>query len=126
MYVTLKAYKYYFWYILFAANVTWNLKTKPAIFGGDVKLECIISNKEHSCKEYIRQWYGGVHYGLLCEDGMCRNDLKYEEVNISSCIYHLVIHNFTEQDLNQNFTCSYGIFNERKGLTLKDGPFECK
>ncbi|CAC5417056.1 unnamed protein product [Mytilus coruscus] len=39
-------------------------------------------------------------------------------------MYRLVIHNFTEQDLNQNYTCSYGIFNERKGLTLKDGPFE--
>ncbi|XP_052074625.1 uncharacterized protein LOC127712279 isoform X2 [Mytilus californianus] len=105
-------------------NVTWNMKTNPAIIGNNVILECVIFGEEHSCDEYPRQWYGGVNYGLLCEDGMCRNNKKYKELNISSCIYRLVIHNFTEQDLNQNYTCSYGIFNERKGLTLKDGPFE--
>ncbi|CAC5417061.1 unnamed protein product [Mytilus coruscus] len=105
-------------------NVTWNMKTNPAIIGNNVILECVISGEEQSCDEYPRQWYGGVNYGLLCEDGMCRYNKKYKELNISSCIYRLMIHNFTEQDLNQNYTCSYGIFKERKGLTLKDGPFQ--
>lgn len=110
----------------FSVNVTWNMKTKPAIIGNDVILECVISGEDQSCDKYPRQWYGGANYGLLCEDKMCRNNKKYKEVTISSCEHHLVIDNFTEQDLNQNYTCSYGIVNDRKGLALKDGPFECK
>ena len=72
----------------------------------------------------VRQWYGGDKDMLLLYNGVPKDAAKYEDrTNISSTEFSLVIKNYTESDLNINYTCSCGLKSYTKLLGLNDKDF---
>lgn len=104
-------------------TVTWNMKSNMTIFGKTAELECAISDYTNSCNGNIRQWYGGKPYDFLCRNGDCRNNAKYFERTEGMCKYTLTIYNFSENDVNCEYTCSYGVHRSRKMLKLDGQHF---
>lgn len=104
-------------------TVTWNMKSNMTIFGKTAELECAISDYINSCNGDLRQWYGGKPYDFLCRNGDCRNNAKYFERKEAMCKYTLTIYNFSENDVNCEYTCSYGVYRSRKMLKLDGQHF---
>ncbi|XP_071131542.1 uncharacterized protein [Mytilus edulis] len=98
--------------------VTWNLHSKPVIFGNKCELSCDIGVKHYKCNSRVRQWIGGSSQTVLCQNMNCKNDTKYHVKEGAPCVYTLIIHNFTMDDLNCDYTCYYGIKTQHK-MTLK-------
>lgn len=96
------------------------------LFRKTAELTCVISDYDHSCNRTIRQWYGGNPYVFLCRDGACRHQGKYVEKQDSMCKYTLKIYNFSENDVNCDYTCAYGVQSSRKMLKLDKKLFACK
>ncbi|XP_076106726.1 uncharacterized protein LOC143075249 isoform X2 [Mytilus galloprovincialis] len=97
---------------------TWKLTNTRVTFGKDVYLMCLLDEVECNTSKQEpdpRGWTGGPQYQLLCMDGDCRNSSKYEMVTQSTSLnFGLLIHNFSESDLNHSYTCSCG-FNDFHG-----------
>lgn len=107
-------------------NVSWNMKSNMTLFRKTAELQCVISDNDSSCNRTLRQWYGGNPYGFLCRDGACRHQVKYVEKQDSMCKYTLKIFNFSENDVNCDYTCAYGVHSSRKTLKLDTKHFACK
>jgi hypothetical protein len=72
----------------------------------------------------VRQWYGGHKDKLLLYNKVSLDATKYEDrTNLSSTEFSLVIKNYTESDLNINYTCSCGFKSYMKLLGLNDEDF---
>jgi hypothetical protein len=72
----------------------------------------------------VRQWYGGHKDKLLLYNKVSRNVTKYEDrTNLSSTEFSLVIKNYTESDLNINYTCTCGVKPYTGCLGLNDNNF---
>lgn len=106
--------------------VLWTVKSSVIFFGKTAELECVVSDSVNFCNKTLRQWYGGNPYGVLCRNGACRNQGKYEEQQNSMCSYTLMINNFSESDVNCEYTCAYGVHRSRKMLKLDNEHFSCK
>jgi hypothetical protein len=70
----------------------------------------------------VRQWYSGKKR-LLYNDASV-DATKYEDrTDVASTEFSLVIKNYTESDLNINYTCSCGFKSYTKRLGLSDNNF---
>ncbi|XP_071178107.1 uncharacterized protein [Mytilus edulis] len=104
-------------------NVTWEVKTKPILFGETLELLCKISEKGNECYGSFQQWYGSKDDILLCQDGKCRNEEKYTVHKNSNCSYSLLIHNLSIHDVDISYSCAFGLNEMKKGLMMKDYEF---
>ncbi|XP_071162759.1 uncharacterized protein [Mytilus edulis] len=105
-----------------AVDVVWEAKL-PAVFGNITYLECNISDAAVDCLKKTRQWFGGPEHRSLCYNNNCTVSNKYEVMKQSSCLYTLMIHNFSEFDVNCDYTCTYGVSRMRQNLTLDGKRF---
>lgn len=109
---------------ILTVDVTWDAKL-PAFFGNVTHLQCKIS-ADNDCAKSPRQWYGGHIYDSLCYEDKCTASNKYEVMKQSRCSYTLMIHDFSDKDVNCEYTCLYGVSNMRRNLTLDENKFICK
>ena len=106
--------------------VYWIVSNKPVIYGDDIILTCKtghVLTERAECP--VRQWYAGHKNKILLYNKVSRNVTKYEDrTNMSSTEFSLVIKNYTESDLNINYTCSCGVklksYTKFLGLNDKD------
>ena len=83
------------------------MSNKPVIYGDNIILTCktghVLTDRGDGCG--VRQWYSGQKHFLY--NGVSKDATKYEDrTNLSSTEFSLVIKNYTESDLNINYTCS--------------------
>lgn len=105
--------------------VVWKLSSKPAVFGTNVKLQCTLCNKVPCCNAFIRKWTKGTNYDLIVMNSVSLNSAKYEEyLNVSTKTSILTIKNFTEEDVNIPYECTYGFDTDSKVLTMNSTDFE--
>ena len=98
--------------------VYWIVSNKPVIYGDNIILTCK-TDRRGSCR--VRQWFGGHKNKILLYNNGSVDATKYEEkMNVSSTEFSLVIKNYTESDININYTCSCGFELYTKRLGLKD------
>ncbi len=100
------------------------MSNKPVIYGDNIILTCktrhVLPDGGDACQ--VRQWYSGQKR-LLYNDASV-DATKYEDrTNVSSTEFSLVIKNYTESDLNINYTCSCGFKSYTKRLGLNDKNF---
>ncbi|XP_063396831.1 uncharacterized protein LOC134681238 isoform X2 [Mytilus trossulus] len=102
----------------FTAPVSWDVSPKQVEFGKNVTLTCTVHTTSILQDRHIPQW--GVK-GLT--EFICHKDCSPETDKYSPTIqYHastfaLVIHNFSETDLNVKYWCSYGLHKMTTNLT---------
>ena len=106
-------------------SVYWTVSNKPVIYGDNIILTC---KTWHELKDRVkcpvRLWYGGHKDNLLLYNKVSRDATKYEDrTNVSSTEFSLIIKNYTESDLNINYTCSCGFKWYTKHLGLNDDNF---
>lgn len=106
----------------YAVDVVWEADF-PAVFGNVTYLQCTISDAAFNCSKRTRQWIGGPKYRSLCYEDKCAISNKYEVMKQPNCLYTLMIRNFSEQDVNCEYTCSYGVSRMRRNLTLDEKRF---
>ena len=83
----------------------------------------VLTDRGDACG--VRQWYSGQKHFLF--NGVSKDATKYENrKNVSSTMFSLVIKNYTESDLNINYTCSCGFKSYAKRLGLSDNNFISK
>ncbi|CAG2202156.1 unnamed protein product [Mytilus edulis] len=78
----------------------------------DINLRCIIDNitVDIDSQMKVRQWTGRQNYDMLCMDGDCPDPNKYEMfTRNTSKDFDLLIHNFSESDLDYKYTCTCGF-----------------
>ena len=105
--------------------VYWTLSNKPVIYGDNIILTCKTGHVLTDRVECpIRQWYGGHKDKLLLYNKVSRDVTKYEDrTNLSSTEFSLVIKNYTESDININYTCSCGFKSYTKRLGINNNNF---
>ena len=101
------------------------MSNKPVIYGDNIILTCktghVLTDRT-ACP--VRKWYEGHKDKLLLYNNVSRDATKYEDrTNLSSTEFSLVIKNYTESDLNINYTCSCGFESYTKRLVLNDEDF---
>ena len=101
------------------------MSNKPVMYGDNITLTCktghVLTNRAE-CP--VRQWYGGHKNKILLYNTISRYATKYEDkTNLSSTEFSLVIKNYTELDLNINYTCSCDFNYYTKRLALNDSNF---
>lgn len=106
--------------------MTWNVKTKPILFGETLELVCKIFDEKNLCKGSFQQWYGTKQDTLLCQDGKCRNEEKYTFKKNANCSNSLLIHNLTISDVDISYSCAFGRNEMKKGLMMEDYEFLSK
>jgi hypothetical protein len=101
------------------------VSNKPVMYGDNVILTCQTGHVLTDTRECrVRQWYGGHKDKLLLYNKVSRDVTKYEDrTNLSSTEFSLVIKNYTESDININYTCSCGFKSYTKLLGLNDEDF---
>ncbi|CAC5357905.1 unnamed protein product [Mytilus coruscus] len=106
-----------------STSASWYLTTLPVSFGKDIVLRCTIDDIKDgnvSLQQAQRQWTGGQNYDLLCMNGECSNPYKYEMLTRNtSKNFELLIHNFSESDLDYPYTCSCGFYDFTKKLSIE-------
>lgn len=105
-----------------AVNVQWQAKF-PVVFGNVTYLQCNISDTAFNCTNKDRQWIGGPKYEGLCYEDECPTSKKYQVMEQAKCVYTLMIYNFSESDVNCEYTCLYGASKMRRNLTLDEKRF---
>jgi len=100
------------------------VSNKPVIYGDNIILTCktghVLTDRRDGCR--VRQWYGDNK--ILLYNRRSVDATKYEDrTNIPSTEFSLVIKNYTESDLNINYTCSCGFESYTKRLGLNDNNF---
>ncbi|CAC5357908.1 unnamed protein product [Mytilus coruscus] len=102
---------------------TWKLTNFTVTFGKDVYLMCLLDEVECNISKQEpdpRSWTGGPHYKMLCMNGDCRNSSKYKMITQSASLnFELLIHNFSESDLDHPYTCSCGFYDFTKNLSVE-------
>ena len=103
------------------------MANKPVMYEHNIILTCktghVLTDR---VKCPVRKWHGGHKNKLLLYNKVSRDVTKYEDrTNVSSTDFSLVIRNYTESDLNINYTCSCGIKlkSYKKFLGLNDKDF---
>ena len=97
------------------------MSNKPVVYGDNIILTCK-TDKRSACS--VRQWYNGHQNKLLLYNNGSVDATKYEDrTNLSSTEFSLVIKNYTESDLNINYTCACGFEFYTKCLGLDDNNF---
>ncbi|XP_076089413.1 uncharacterized protein LOC143059747 [Mytilus galloprovincialis] len=111
--------------VILKGCVVWNLSPKPAVFGTKVRLQCTFSNNVQCCTAFTRKWTKGTSYDLIVMNSVSLNRAKYEEyLNVSTKTSILTIKNFTEEDVNIPYECTYGFGTDSKVLVMSSTDFE--
>ena len=97
------------------------MSNKPVIYGNNIILTCqtghVLTYRRDGCR--VRQWYSDQKRFLY--NGASLDATKYEDrTNVSSMEFSLVIKNYTESDLNIDYTCSCGFKFYAKRLKYID------
>ena len=101
--------------------VYWSVLNKPVIYEDHIILTCK-TDRTDAC--LVRQWFSGHKKKLLLYNNGSVDATKYEDrTNLSSTEFSLVIKNYTESDLNINYTCSCDFKSYTKRLALNDNNF---
>ena len=80
----------------------------------------MLTDRGDGCR--VRQWYSDQKRFLYNDASL--DATKYEDrTNLSSTEFSRVIKNYTESDLNINYTCSCGFKFYTKRLGLNDSNF---
>ena len=100
------------------------MSNKPVIYGDNIILTCqtghVLIDRGDGCR--VRQWYSDQKRFLYNDASL--DPTKYEDrTNVSSMEFSLVIKNYTESDLNIDYTCSCGFKFYTKRLGLNDSNF---
>ena len=100
------------------------MSNKPVIYGDNIILTCktghVLTDRSDRCQ--IRQWYS--NRTRLLFNGGSVDATKYEDrINASSMEFSLVIKNYTESDLNIDYTCSCDFQSYTRRLGLNDEDF---
>lgn len=96
--------------------VYWIVQTNPVIFGQNVTLFCITANVENVCMKCPTRWYGGTKLSLLSYNGYPSKNKKYVP-STGRDGFGIVITQFDREDLNVNYSCSFGPYFDKKNLT---------
>lgn len=75
------------------------------------------------CCEKTRKWKGGKSQKLLMFNGSSANSSKYQEV-VKKNGFDLVIKDFTEDDMNVNYSCFYEFSSYSKNLTIEEKSYK--
>lgn len=105
-----------------AVHIEWET-TFPAEIGKIAYLQCNISDTASNCTSKSRQWIGGLKYDGLCHENECLTVKKYNVMKQPRCWYTLMIYNFSESDINYDYSCFYGASKMRRNLTLDENKF---
>ena len=80
----------------------------------------MFTDRRDGCR--VRQWFSGQKRLLF--NGVPIDATHYENrTNVSFTEFSLVIKNYTESDLNINYTCSCGFKSYTKRLGLNNNNF---
>lgn len=111
--------------LISTVHIEWET-TFPAEIGNIAYLQCNISDTASNCTSKSRQWIGGLKNDGLCHENECPTFKKYKVMKQPRCWYTLMIYNFSESDINYDYTCLYGASKMRRNLTLDENKFICK
>lgn len=99
--------------------------TKPAYFGGNIALECIIKTEETAPMSWIRIPNGET----IASDKIPTDYAKYGitvKYDATEMIYNLTIKQFNSTDVNRVYRCDFGFHSYAEKLLLNDRDFICK
>ncbi|CAC5400782.1 unnamed protein product [Mytilus coruscus] len=100
--------------------VTWHVSSKKVEFGNNVTLKCIVHNEYRSILRALNHptWEVKGLKQVKCQGGSCSDANKYSmTIHAHVSCFALIIHNFSETDLNVNYSCSYGFTKITNNLT---------
>ena len=110
-------------------TVEWMIANPPIIFGKTAQLLCApVTPNISSNTSNVTTWLGGKDYSILIYNGGNADRTKYEEIQRwqrSKFESILQISKFDEMDVNVDYSCSIGIVEHRKRLSLVPDEFEC-
>lgn len=102
----------------------WTIISPPIIFGQTARLGCELQNGTEGS---TRTWLGGPGYTTISIDGASSNPKKYMEVTSRVPFRSLLeIYDFSENDVDCDYSCSIGYHEDRHILSLNETEFECK
>ncbi|XP_063401822.1 uncharacterized protein LOC134686061 [Mytilus trossulus] len=96
----------------------WKITKLPVVFHSNVTLSCKVPASMQCC-EKTRKWKGGKSQKLLMFNGSSANSSKYQEV-VKKNGFDLEIKDFTEDDMNVNYSCFYEFLSYSKNLTIEE------
>lgn len=99
----------------------WTLSSPPAAFGSDVQLFCNGSDFADCCLSKPRRWNGGPAQLTLTLNE--KSFFPKYKSTIETNGFSLIIHNFSDSDVNIRYSCSYGFQQYDQVLHL-DENFE--
>lgn len=110
--------------ILVFFTAEWKIISPPIIFGETARLGCEIQNGTDG---NTRTWQGGPGYTSIYFNGVSSNPDKYMEVTAREPYRSLLeIYNFSENDVDCDYSCSIGFHEDRHKLSLNPSDFERK
>lgn len=102
--------------------ISWSLKTKPAVFGKDIELNCTLDGAP---TDKNRQWSKGENVNVVVVNGKTINDTKYvEKFNEATRSSVLTIKSMDIDDVNIPYTCHYGFNQYRDILNMTIENYE--
>ena len=113
--------------LLLFFSVSISITESPIILGQTAKLSCVASN-ENVYKLNSRTW-------IRHDKGKPTTLFHHKQTNYSRIQevhgeeeyeYILKISNFGEKDLNVNYSCSYGHYDDKLYLDLNERDFKCE
>lgn len=107
-----------------ANNLHWTINKLPVVFYSDVTLSCIVPASRPCC-EKTRKWKRGRGRSqkLILFNGSSANSSKYQEV-VKKNGFDLVIKDFSEDDMNVNYSCFYEFLSYSKNLTIEEESYK--
>ncbi|CAG2198224.1 unnamed protein product [Mytilus edulis] len=104
-------------------SVSWSLATKPAVFGKDIELHCILD--DNTTLTNHRHWSEGDNVKVLVVNGKTVNDTKYsEKLDKAKRTSILTITSLESGDVNVPYTCQHGFHTYKKVLNMTVENFE--
>ncbi|VDI19938.1 Hypothetical predicted protein [Mytilus galloprovincialis] len=98
--------------------VSWHVSTEKVEFGNDVTLKCKVNNRTILQKLDHPAWEVKGPKQVKCQWGRCSDAKKYSmTIHPHVSYFALIIHNFSETDLNVDYSCSYGYTKKTNNLT---------
>lgn len=111
-----------FKYFINSFLVNWQISNPPIVFGQDVVLFCNTSLAENCCTN-TATWMKG--FDVIVHHGTSTDYSKYIQEK-KSYGFLLIIKNFDEEDINQQYTCLYDFFSYSAVLRIDRHNFKCK
>ncbi|CAC5409893.1 unnamed protein product [Mytilus coruscus] len=104
--------------------VEWTIVEPPIVFGKTARLYCKIEIQTNSTPT----WTGGANFSLISFHGSTTKyyEKKYRVTNRQGNDKFesvLEIFNFSESDVNCDYSCSFGLYDFKKKLRLADKSF---